>query len=90
MKPVTVQEIVDALQDAIDFCLPEGEGYALTTYEVLMERIKAHGIAPPEGYAIVPIEPTTAICQAILSGVMSKHTMGEIYKAMLTAAKEAK
>jgi hypothetical protein len=41
---VTVQEIIDCLQDAVDFCLPTGEPYALTTYEVMRERIQQHGI----------------------------------------------
>ena len=53
MNQVTVQEVLDTLTDAVDLCLPEGEPYALTTYEVLRGRIEAHGIAPPDGMVLV-------------------------------------
>lgn len=58
MSAVTSKEIIDALTDAVDLCLPVGEPYALTTYEVLLDRIRTHGIAPPDGWVMVPTEPT--------------------------------
>lgn len=102
MSAVTVQEVIDTLTDAIDLCIPECGPYVITNFEVVMQRIEAHGIAPPDGFAIVPIEPTAGMVEAysraseqltknhLLSGSYPAiwQPIEAGYKAMLAAAKD--
>lgn len=45
--------------------------------------------AIPEGMQLVPIEPTEAMLRRLLSTKFTEEsTMGDVYKAMLKAAKE--
>lgn len=53
---VTVQEIVDALNGV--YLTPDGidaNAWIATLQSALAARIEREGIAPPDGYAIVPI-----------------------------------
>jgi len=83
MKPVTVQEVINALTNPPGW-ISAGE---------LAERIRTPGIAPPDGYAIVPIEPTDDMAHAAVQHIDEDphyyykwNTAKDVYKAMLTAA----
>lgn len=59
----------------------------------LAERIKKHGIAPPSGYCIVPIEPTDkmlawADVYAPLNHSDRRMAYRATYEAMLEASKD--
>jgi len=78
-----VQEIVERLS-----------GLGNTKALELIERIKKHGIAPPDGMVLVPKEPTQAMLTAA-DGVDFKNedTVGTFYNywhVMLAAAPEVK
>lgn len=83
MSAVTVQEVID--------CLDYGDRMMCNQ---MVGRIRTHGIAPPDGFAIVPIEPTEAMIEAggkwthDNSDVPAKKFYSGVYKAMLTAAKD--
>lgn len=55
MSQPTIDEITEALDAACKMITDAHGGYCLTTYEVLAERIREHGIAPPDGFRLVPI-----------------------------------
>jgi len=77
MNQVTIDEIIDMLS----FLARKANGAT-----DLIPRIKKHGIAPPEGMCIVPIEPTQAMIEA--GQDISKNTAwtySGCYKAMLEA-----
>jgi hypothetical protein len=60
MSAVTVQEIVKALRKGI----PVGAFRRFDLLEAnkkLVERIEQHGIAPPDGMVLVPVDPTDAM-----------------------------
>ena len=50
--------------------------------------------AIPEGYCVVPKEPTSAMCEVagdlIVGGLSRSRSPGEIYRAMIAAASEVK
>lgn len=46
-------------------------------------------VAVPDGYVMVPVEPTPAMRAAIMSGISHDHMVGN-YKAMLAAAAQQK
>lgn len=83
MKPVTVQEVIERLEGL-------GNPKALD----LIKRIRTHGIAPPDGYALVPIEPTVEMlkagCARHLPQSIGEERMALLYRAMLEVAKELK
>ena len=89
---VTIDEITDLLQIARYGLYDTRDTYFLC--QGLYERIKKHGIAPPEGMCIVPIEPTQAMYDAgyyagsIGSDCWDYAPPDETYKAMLSAVKE--
>ena len=56
----------------------------LTSYADLLERIKADEGAVPDGWVVVPVEPTDAMCDA--GDLPDTATAYDIYKAMLAAA----
>ena len=80
MKQVTVDEIIDELE----FLSRGAIGHSANE---IADRIKQHGIAPPEGYVLVPIEPTAFMIKCGQLGVTTTCTIA-IYKAMLSAVKE--
>ena len=57
---VTQKEIVEALWVGQQYA-EEVHNNPNNSFNRLIERIEAEGIKPPEGYAIVPIEPITGI-----------------------------
>jgi len=77
MSAVTVQEVIDGLRSGVN------ERWELA------ERIRTHGIAPPEGMVLVPIEPTVEMLysadeEACKRGLLSIALI--TYQAMLAAA----
>jgi hypothetical protein len=58
------------------------------TFEEWWEQVEAYGLGLPEGYVLVPVEPTTKM----LDIMHDLHIFGEmeenIYKAMIQAAQE--
>lgn len=51
------------------------------------ERRTAHGVTVPEGWALVPIEPTLAMLKEIhLDDAFTMTALGARYRAMLAAA----
>ena len=91
---VTQKEIVQRLRCAAAATNPYSYLFNLA------DEIEAHGIAPPDGYALVPIEPTAEMVEAysraseqlrknhLLSGSYPAiwQPIKAGYKAMLTAA----
>jgi hypothetical protein len=67
MKPVTVQEVIDALRS---------ERFMINTRNTLATRIESEGIAPPDGYVLVPIEPTAEMISAAEEAYMPFGDMG--------------
>lgn len=57
MSAVTKQEIVEALRQAYDCSV-------LPFFGPLADRIEQHGIAPQDGWVLVPKEPTPAMMEA--------------------------
>lgn len=49
----------------------------------------AQAVAVPEGFVMVPVEPTEAILGAIADAIFDDLPTIDIYRAMLAAAKEA-
>lgn len=82
MKPVTVQEVLKVLRGS--------NGNSNPTYRNpcadLADRIEAHGIAPPDGYVLVPVVPTAEIINAVLSVITDCHSAAESYGDILEAA----
>lgn len=67
MKPVTQQEITDALNGIFPL-----DGYGIDfiakkRQKELAERIKQHGIAPPDGYVLVPVKDLRTIEHRLLN-----------------------
>jgi hypothetical protein len=69
MKPVTVQEVLEAISDlsmaVLELSTPDDDDVfkldyrtMRTRYKELAGRIRTHGIALPDGMMLVPIEPT--------------------------------
>ena len=101
-KPVTQEEIVEALNALA--CLGNGNtrGNSIGNDIAgdLLDKIQANGIAPPDGSALVPIEPTAGMVEAysraseqltknhLLSGSYPAiwQPIEAGYKAMLAAA----
>ena len=58
------------------------------TFEEWWEQVEAYGLGLPEGYVLVPVEPT----QKMLDIMHDLHIFGEmeenIYKAIIQAAQE--
>ena len=58
------------------------------TFEEWWEQVEAYGLGLPEGYVLVPVEPT----EKMLDIMHDLHLFGEmeedIYKAMIQAAQE--
>lgn len=52
----------------------------------LIERIKQHGIAPPDGYVLVPVEPTEAMWEEGSYMFSNDGDTRQVYQAMLAAA----
>ena len=57
------------------------------TFEEWWEQIEAYGLGLPEGYVLVPIEPTEAMVEAGLDANVVPHPE-DIYKAMIQDAQE--
>lgn len=82
MSQVTVQEVIDAL------CF-RPDTYISAPFESLADRIRTHGIAPPEGMELVPIEPTVEMLKAgarHLPQSIGEERMALLYRAMLPSA----
>ena len=60
------------------------------TFEEWWEQIEAYGIGLPEGYVIVPVEPTDKMINEFWNVVQvgSEARPSDIYKAMIQAAQE--
>lgn len=91
MSAVTVQEIVEAFESAS--C---GGGVDFYDYA---SRIKKHGIAPPDGWVLVPKEADISMAIAGMQEWDAAHKAGErdwttmlmrVFNAMLTAANKEK
>lgn len=96
MKSVTVDEIIELLEDSD---CPSADSYLRSE---LIKRIKAHGIAPPEGYTIVTCVycgheyqdgTPSAKCEALTEHIKlcNKHPMREAERKidiLLNALKE--
>lgn len=71
MSAVTVQEVIEFLEQADELInttwLPIPD---------MISRIRTHGIAPPEGMALVPIEPTKEMMRAAEEAYMPFGDMG--------------
>ena len=84
MKQVNIDEIIDELK----FLSRGAIGHSANE---IADRIKAHGIAPPDGYVLVPVEPTWEMLDAVCkecNDYEHKETIIKDYKAMLSAVKE--
>jgi hypothetical protein len=57
------------------------------TFEEWWEQVEAYGLGLPEGYVLVPKEPTTRMV-AIGRKVAQEADIWEVYKAMIQAAQE--
>ena len=83
---VTVQEVIDAL------CNSSTATVHVFKRQQLAERIRTHGIAPPDGMVLVPIEPTVEMlkagCARHLPQSIGEERMALLYRAMLNAAKD--
>lgn len=63
MSAVTVQEIVSLIEGLIesDACMGSiSDKQVIMSLEVV-SRIEQHGIAPPDGMVLVPVDPTDAM-----------------------------
>ena len=80
MSAVTPQEIVE--YSRLTLC---GHPYGLE----LADRIEKHGIAPPDGWVLVPKEPTDEMLDAA-SMVTLRGALISAWKRMLAAAPEVK
>lgn len=77
MSQVQISEVVEALLDE----------NSLMFRTLLAARIESEGIAPPDGYVIVPIEPTAEMVLATNGLTYRPYDDAvEFYKVMLTAA----
>lgn len=65
MSAVTVQEVID--------CLDYGDRMMCNQ---MVGRIRTHGIAPPDGMALVPIEPTVEMISAAEEAYIPFGDMG--------------
>lgn len=83
MSAVTKQEIVDALRTY--YRALEDMGFEQAVKKTLADRIEQHGIAPPDGWVLVPKEPTAEMLKAF-----HWKNVGEGYADMLEAAPEVK
>ena len=84
---VTQQEIVSLIEGLIesDACMGSiSDKQVIMSLEVV-SRIKQHGIAPPDGWVLVPKEPTAEMLKAF-----HWKNVGEGYADMLAAAPEVK
>ena len=75
---VTVQEVIDDLNRLA--CLGNGDtrGNSLGNdiAGAMLDRIRAHGIASPDGYVPVPIEPTSEMIRAAEEAYIPFGDMG--------------
>ena len=53
-----------------------------------VEKLKAQALAIPDGFVVVPKEPTKEIVRAGIKGRASSHNATAVYKAMIEAAQE--
>lgn len=60
------------------------------TFEEWWEQIEAYGLGLPEGYVLVPVEPTEKMIDAWWDTHVDGETLDEVkaYKAMIQAAQE--
>ena len=91
MSAVPLQEIIIALEIANDL-IRKAVGINYLRGEQLLKAIRTYGIAPPEGMALVPIEPTLEMFNAAEETGLHAYTGTfvlepvSVYKAMLAAA----
>jgi len=58
------------------------------TFEEWWEQVEAYGLGLPEGYVLVPVEPTTAMEEAFLDIYERRGWFMRGYKNMIQAAQE--
>jgi len=58
------------------------------TFEEWWEQVEAYGLGLPEGYVLVPKEPTEKMADVIHDKVMAGDMITTIYPAILQAAQE--
>ena len=73
MSKVTIEEIVDMLRSESSD----------TARDWMADKIDQHGIAPPDGCAIVPTEATPQICLTIMRGLSNRLNNGDLYKSII-------
>ena len=56
------------------------------TFEEWWEQVEAYGLGLPEGYVLVPVEPTEKMIEA--GNSLSYMTCDVIYRAMIKVAQE--
>ena len=78
MSAVTVQEIVEALR------IPPSTMFFELMRVELINRIEAHGIAPPDGMVLVQSPCSYPLCQA------TQGCVGQCNSPVLTAVPEVK
>lgn len=88
MSAVTEQEIVDGIYELARIARAFGYSTTAKYANNLASRIEAHGIAPPDGWVLVPRKPTNEMFRNASVFGKSEAVTTLIWAAMLAAAPE--